>query len=116
MPWAARELFRMKIAFASLVLAVLALQSAMAETVTLDAQVGGDRQRTRFVAFLSKKVDYRIFSIVDPYRLVIDLPEVGVQVPGEKSRGLILSSRAGLLAAGKSRIVIDLLEPALVEK
>jgi N-acetylmuramoyl-L-alanine amidase len=84
--------------------------------ITLNAQIGGDMQRTRFVAFLSKKVEYRLFSIVDPYRIVIDLPEVDVQVPGAKERGLVLSSRAGLLSEGKSRIVIDLVEPALVEK
>jgi N-acetylmuramoyl-L-alanine amidase len=82
--------------------------------ITLNAQIGGDLLRTRFVAFLSKKVDYRIFSIADPYRIVIDLPEVEVQVPGEKERGLVLLSRAGLLSEGRSRIVIDLVEPALV--
>ena len=90
--------------------------SARGDQILLSAQIGGDMQRTRFVAFLSKKVEYRIFSIADPYRIVVDLPEVDIQVPGEKGRGLILSSRSGLLAAGKSRIVIDLVEPALVEK
>lgn len=94
----------------------LALPVFSANQITLNAQIGGDIQRTRFVAFLSKKVEYRLFSIVDPYRVVVDLPEVDVQVPSVKQRGLVLSSRAGLLAQGKSRIVIDLVEPALVEK
>ncbi len=89
---------------------------ARADQILLSAQIGGDMQRTRFVAFLSKKVEYRIFSIADPYRIVIDVPEVDIQVPSEKGRGLILSSRSGVLAAGKSRIVIDLVEPALIEK
>ncbi len=84
--------------------------------ITLNAQIGGDTHKTRFVAFLSKKVEYRLFSIADPYRIVVDLPEVDVQVPAAKERGLVLSSRAGLLSQGKSRIVIDLVEPALVEK
>ncbi len=87
-----------------------------ADQIILSAHIGGDIQRTRFVAFLSKKVEYRIFSIADPYRIVVDLPEVEIQVPAEKGRGLILSSRSGLLAAGKSRIVIDLVEPAIIEK
>jgi N-acetylmuramoyl-L-alanine amidase len=90
--------------------------AAWADQILLNAQIGGDSQRTRFVAFLSKKVDYRIFSIADPYRIVVDLAETDIQVPGDKARGLILSSRSGLLAPGKSRIVIDLVEPALVEK
>jgi len=86
-----------------------------ADQVTVSAEIGGDAQHTRFVAFLSKESDYRIFSIGDPYRIIIDLPEAQIQVPAGK-RGLILSSRSGLLSAGKSRIVIDLAEPALVEK
>jgi len=90
--------------------------AANADQILLNAQIGGDIQRTRFVAFLSKKVEYRVFSIADPYRIVVDLPEADIQVPGDKGKGLILSSRSGLLAPGKSRIVIDLVEPALVEK
>jgi len=97
-------------------IALAAENAADADQILLNAQIGGDAQRTRFVAFLSKKVEYRIFSIADPYRIVVDLPEVSIQAPAEKSRGLILSSRSGLLSAGKSRIVIDLAEPALVEK
>src|SRR5208337_4038173 len=97
-------------------LLIPAQRAAGADQVTLKAEIGGDAQHTRFVAFLSKKVDYRIFSIGDPYRIVIDLPEAEIQVPAGIKRGLVLSSRSGLLAPGKSRIVIDLAEPALVEK
>ena len=96
--------------------ALAAASAANADQILLSAQIGGDAQRTRFVAFLSKKVEYRVFSISEPYRIVIDLPEVYIQVPGEKGKGLILSSRSGLLAPGRSRIVIDLAEPAIVEK
>jgi len=105
-----------RLVFVFLCLAAVLKPCYAASTVTLDAHVGGDLQKTRFVAFLSKNVEYRIFSIVDPYRVVVDLPEVEIQVPGDRGRGLVLSSRAGLLSAGKSRIVIDLVEPALVEK
>jgi N-acetylmuramoyl-L-alanine amidase len=84
--------------------------------VPLAAEIGGDAQHTRFVAFLSKKVEYRIFSIGDPYRIVIDLSQADIQVPAGLGRGLVVSSRSGLFAAGKSRIVIDLAGPALVEK
>jgi N-acetylmuramoyl-L-alanine amidase len=91
------------------------LKLGAAEEVKLKAEIGGDAQHTRYVAFLSKQVEYRIFSLGDPYRLVIDLPEADIQVPAVK-RGLVASSRSGKLAAGKSRIVIDLTEPALVEK
>ena len=104
------------VSFLFFLIALGAGSAAEADQILLNAQIGGDIQRTRFVAFLSKKVEYRIFSIADPYRIVVDLPETDIQVPGEKGKGLILSSRSGLLAAGKSRIVIDLVEPALIEK
>jgi N-acetylmuramoyl-L-alanine amidase len=101
------------LALAALLLAAPGLVAA--EDVKLKAEIGGDAQHTRYVAFLSRQVEYRIFSIGDPYRIVIDLPEAEIQVPAVK-RGLVASSRSGRLAAGKSRIVIDLIEPALVEK
>ncbi len=87
----------------------------MRQQVPLKAEIGGDGEHSRYVAFLSKKTEYRIFSISDPYRIVVDLPEIGIQVPAG-GHGLVASSRSGRLAAGKSRIVIDLAEPALVEK
>jgi N-acetylmuramoyl-L-alanine amidase len=96
--------------------AVLIAWPAMGgDQILLNAQIGGDLQHTRFVAFLSKNVEYRIFSIAEPYRIVIDMPEAEIQVPAD-GRGLVVSARSGLLAQGKSRIVIDLAEPALVEK
>lgn len=96
--------------------ALASITGARGDQIQLNAKIGGDMQRTRFVAFLSKKVEYRIFEIADPYRIVVDLPEVEIQTPSEKGRGLILYSRSGLLSPGKSRIVIDLVAPALVEK
>lgn len=89
--------------------------AAASDGVAVTAGIGGDSQHTRYVAFLSKKTDYRIFCISDPYRIVVDLPETEIQAPTGK-RGLVLASRSGRLSAGKSRIVIDLAEPALVEK
>lgn len=102
-------------ALAILTLFMAASTPVAAGQITLNPEIGGDGQHTRFVAFLSKQTDYRIFSISDPYRIVVDLPEAKIQAPQGK-HGLVLSSRSGLLTAGKSRIVIDLTEPALVEK
>src|SRR5690606_25664148 len=49
---------------------------------------------------------------------IIDLPEVNFQLPANavrKGAGLVASYRFGLFAPGRSRIVIDLAHPALVE-
>ena len=87
-------------------------------TVANDARLGGDGARTRFVTDLSKPTDYRIFTLADPYRVIIDLPNVSFKLPqglGENGRGLVSAFRYGLFAKGKSRIVIDVV-PVHVEQ
>ena len=88
-------------------------------TVAKSARVGGDKLRTRFVADLSKKVPFKVLMLSDPYRVIIDMPNVRFQMPadlGSKGRGLIKAYRFGLFAPGKSRIVIDISSPFLVDK
>ena len=89
------------------------------EAVAKDARLAGDRGRTRFIADLSKKVDVNVFSLADPYRVIVDLPEVSFQMPeglGSEKRGLVTGYRYGMFAPGKSRIVIDVGGPFLVDK
>src|SRR5204862_4576998 len=84
-----------------------------------DFRLGGDAKRTRFVVDLSSKVDLRAFTLADPYRVVIDLPQVTFQLParaGETGRGLIKAFRYGLVMQGGSRIVLDVTGPVRVEK
>lgn len=88
-------------------------------TIANDARLAGDRERTRFVADLSKKVEFHVFSLADPYRVIVDLPDVSFQLPpavGQEGRGLVTAYRYGLLAPGKSRIVIDVAGPFLIDK
>lgn len=89
------------------------------QAVAKDARVGGDLTRTRFVADLSETVDFRAFVLADPYRVIVDLPEVKFLMPsgsGSEGKGLISAFRFGLFAQGKSRIVIDVVEPVLIDK
>jgi N-acetylmuramoyl-L-alanine amidase len=60
-----------------------------------------------------------VFTLANPYRVVIDLPQVVFNLPpktGDSGRGLIKAFRFGLMMTGGSRIVIDLARPARVEK
>lgn len=87
--------------------------------VANDARIGGDLSRTRFVADLSAAVDFRAYTLADPYRVIVDLPEVKFLMPsgvGAKGKGLVGAFRFGLFAPGKSRVVIDTVEPVLIEK
>ena len=52
-----------------------------------------------------------------PDRVIVDLPEVAFHLPpetGRKREGLIASYRYGLFAPGRSRVVMDLAQPAVV--
>jgi N-acetylmuramoyl-L-alanine amidase len=74
--------------------------------------------RTRFVVGLEREVDYQVFAISHPNRVVVELPDVALQLPtlDEKSPvGLIKAVRAGLAAPGKTRIVIGVTQPVVVE-
>ncbi len=87
--------------------------------VMLGARIVGDANRVRFVADLSKRVDATVFTLADPDRIVVDLPEVRFALPelaGTSGRGLISAFRYGLISPGKSRIVMDLNGSALIDK
>ncbi|MGN6748103.1 MAG: N-acetylmuramoyl-L-alanine amidase [Xanthobacteraceae bacterium] len=93
--------------------------AADAFPVATDARLGGDETQTRFVMDLSRKIDLHVFTLADPYRVVVDIPQITFRLPakaGETGRGLIKAFRFGLVMAGGSRIVIDLVKPARVEK
>jgi len=88
-------------------------------TIALDARLAGDANRTRLVIDLNKKIDVRAYTIADPNRVVIDLPDVSFDLPigaGKQSRGLISAFRYGQFAPGKARIVVDLREPVKIDK
>lgn len=85
-----------------------------AEPVVIDARIGEHEDRTRFVVELSDPVKFRVFTLANPDRVVIDMPEVlwrlkGPPVPTGK--GAVRSYRYGLFRPGNSRFVIDLGEP-----
>ncbi|MCC7480309.1 MAG: AMIN domain-containing protein, partial [Hyphomicrobiales bacterium] len=92
---------------------------AAGDAVATGTRVGGNETRTRFVADISKTVNFSVYVLPDPYRVVIDLPDVTFDLPpgiGHKVRGLVSQYRYGLVEAGKSRIVIDTHGPVLIEK
>lgn len=75
--------------------------------------------RTRFVVGLEHEIDFQVYSLTDPNRVYIELPEVKVQLPphpGDEPVGLVKSFRGGLSAPGKQRVVIDVTGPVVVDK
>jgi N-acetylmuramoyl-L-alanine amidase len=79
----------------------------------------GNRARTRFVIGLDRPVDFQVFALPDPNRVIVDLGDVRLDLPtisGEEPVGLVKSFRGGLASAGKMRVVIDVTEPVIIEK
>lgn len=100
-------------------LLLLSLPALATEPVATGTRVGGDENRTRFVTDLTQVVSFSVYVLPDPYRVVVDLPDVAFDLPpgaGRRVRGLITEFRYGLVANGRARIVIDTSGPVLIEK
>jgi N-acetylmuramoyl-L-alanine amidase len=85
--------------------------------IASDARLAGDGKQTRFVLDLDKAIQFRAFALADPYRVVVDIPQVSFQLPagtGVTGRGLVKAFRYGLVMPGGSRIVFDLTGPAKI--
>jgi N-acetylmuramoyl-L-alanine amidase len=85
--------------------------------IAADVSVEVDGAKTRFRVALSKPVTAQASLMEKPDRLIIDLPEVAFHLPPESGRqkaGLISSYRYGLFAPGRSRVVMELAQPASV--
>ena len=110
-------------ALAALTLMAAPLQRGFAMDAGLPVAVGvrvsQDPSGAKLVFDLSRPVDATSFALTSPDRIVVDLPEVNFQLDPSVGRlgaagkaSLVKAFRFGLLAAGKSRIVIDLAREA----
>ena len=66
---------------------------------------------------LDKTIQFRAFALADPYRVVVDIPQVDFRLAagiGSAGRGLVKAFRYGLVVPGGSRIVFDLTGPARI--
>jgi N-acetylmuramoyl-L-alanine amidase len=94
------------------------VETASPFPVASDVRIAGDEKQTRFILDLDKKIPLRAFALADPYRVVVDIPQVSFQLEaggGTVARGLIKAFRYGLVMPGGSRIVFDLTGPAKIK-
>jgi len=91
--------------------------TAASYPIASDARLAGDAKLTRFVLDLDKAVPFRAFVLDDPYRVVVDMPQISFRLPpaiGTSGRGLVKAFRYGTVMPGGSRIVFDLAGPARI--
>ncbi len=83
------------------------------------ATLGGDVTHTRFLIGLPKRVEFRVFSLANPNRVIVDISETALQLPPQPEEniavGLVRSFHAGRSGPGKSRVVIEVIRPVVVE-
>jgi N-acetylmuramoyl-L-alanine amidase len=87
--------------------------------VAVGVRLSQDESAARLVFDLSRSVEASASALASPDRIVVDLPEVNFQLDPAAGRvgalsniSLVKGFRFGLLAPGKSRIVIDLARAA----
>ena len=87
------------------------------------ARIEQQKDRARLVFETTAEVTPTVFPVADPWRIVVDLPEMAFRLdpeigrPAKDKRGgdeLVTSFRFGHFAPGRSRIVIDLARPAKI--
>jgi len=84
-----------------------------------DVRLGGGEADTRFVMDLTRKIELHAFTLADPYRVVVDIPQVTFKLAPkavQSGRGLVKAFRFGLMMEGGSRIVLDVTKPVRVDK
>ena len=92
--------------------------SAPVATAT-NVRVEGTQTETRFDLTLTEGVPAEVFTLANPYRVIIDLPDVAFKMDtgaGKRVQGLISEYRYGLFAEHKARIVIDTTGPVAIKK
>lgn len=82
----------------------------------LNLRLGDHGTMTRFVLELTDALEFNLFALDDPHRIVIDFPALDWQAATgtDRSVGLIDGHRYGAFAPGVTRLVLDLNGPARI--
>ncbi|WP_188873356.1 N-acetylmuramoyl-L-alanine amidase [Iodidimonas muriae] len=82
-------------------------------------RLGENGDRTRFVVDVDSDIQAEVFTLSDPYRLVIDLPAVEFHIDSQgigEGKGLVKRYRYGLFDNDTSRLVLDLQAPGSLDR
>ena len=110
-------LFRTTLLALTLLSSSLVVAAAESATVAVkDIRLGVTAERTRLVLDLGAKVDFDIFLLARPRRVVVDLPSLAWPTDQPTVDGLVQKIRFGQFTADKSRLVIDAKGPVRVAK
>ena len=96
----------------------LAVDTAAARPIASDVRIGDDKGLTRFVMDVSEPIHFEVFVLANPYRVVVDLPDIQWSVPAGigQQHGLVRGFRFGQFRPGAARMVLDVSGPVVVAK
>jgi N-acetylmuramoyl-L-alanine amidase len=75
--------------------------------------------RTRFVIGVERAITFDVRTLTSPNRVVVDIPSVRIElptVPEDDPVGMVRSFRHGISAPGRTRVIIDVTGPVVVER
>jgi N-acetylmuramoyl-L-alanine amidase len=94
--------------------------AAALSAITLEAtavRLTDDGKATTFELTISKGLTAQVFTLADPYRVILDLPNLTFHLDpaaDQKGRGVVSAFRYGLFAEHKARVVIDTTGPVRI--
>ena len=116
--WGIERLFLRLLASGAVVLGLsLPSPAGAANAIVTDVRVGASQDATRIVFEVDRMVAFSVFTLSNPYRVVVDLPEVGWRLPARPlpgATGVFRKLRYGLYKPGNSRVVLDVRSPAQI--
>jgi N-acetylmuramoyl-L-alanine amidase len=107
-----------------MILAVLCLVatsawSASARPTVIDVRLGVHPDKTRFVMEVTDPIDFRVFTLPDPYRVVVDFPDMAWDDSvnqGSGTAGSVKSYHYAPYQTGTMRLVLNVSGPVRVRE
>lgn len=97
---------------------VLGARTVWARARITDLRLGESGPVTRLVFDVSEPIGHQVFVLPDPYRLIVDLPEVDWSQASKKlpAKGQVMAVRYGTYRPGTARVVLDLKGPVAIRQ
>ena len=103
--------------YAVFVFLLLAVSQADAAVKVQNMRLGNQADGARVVFDMDKSINYRVFLLDEPRRVVVDLDDADIgQLYTKISNQVISQTRIGMMSGNDKRVVMELSRPATVKK
>ncbi|MBR3675958.1 MAG: N-acetylmuramoyl-L-alanine amidase [Alphaproteobacteria bacterium] len=93
------------------------IETALAAVSIKNMRIGNQADGARVVFDMDKSIDYRVFLLDEPRRVVVDLEDADIgQLYTKASNQVISQTRIGKMSGNDKRVVLELSRPAILKK